>query len=293
MQGLLAHVLGELSDHGGVATRRTRRRPRRAERVSRSTVSGTGPNGPSHAGAGLVPGEPGPRELPPAGQRGPGGVVARRIRRLADPRRQRAARHHPARRQHARARTGSRPACGGRAGHRRRRARGDDARPANRRPRQDNARITGTCPETDEQYEGCLSFFDVRGMGPRPLTLEVEHTTLDGRQKITAFPYGFTGPGRPRDRPPSRPPVHQSHARWRQAHARRGVLRHRAAPAQGPLRSGVPIGRILADAVVRATRLSLRSPQTAKDLIRSQVFGLTPAFVGRLMRGEVGAAGQL
>ncbi|GAA0848772.1 peptide deformylase [Streptosporangium amethystogenes subsp. fukuiense] len=54
-----------------------------------------------------------------------------------------------------------------------------------------NPRITDACAETDEQYEGCLSFFDVRGMAPRPLTLEVEHTTLDGQRKITAFPYGL------------------------------------------------------------------------------------------------------
>ncbi|MEQ4725017.1 peptide deformylase [Nonomuraea sp. B19D2] len=54
-----------------------------------------------------------------------------------------------------------------------------------------NPRITEASTETDEQYEGCLSFFDVRGMVPRPLTLEVEHTTLGGHTKITAFPYGL------------------------------------------------------------------------------------------------------
>ncbi|WP_245642592.1 peptide deformylase [Nonomuraea candida] len=53
-----------------------------------------------------------------------------------------------------------------------------------------NPRITDASTETDEQYEGCLSFFDVRGMVPRPLTLEVEHTSLDGQTKITTFPYG-------------------------------------------------------------------------------------------------------
>jgi peptide deformylase len=53
-----------------------------------------------------------------------------------------------------------------------------------------NPRIIDASTETDEQYEGCLSFFDVRGLVPRPLTLEVEHTTLDGQQKITTFPYG-------------------------------------------------------------------------------------------------------
>ncbi|WP_433259481.1 peptide deformylase (plasmid) [Streptosporangium sp. CA-135522] len=54
-----------------------------------------------------------------------------------------------------------------------------------------NSRVTDASTETDEQYEGCLSFFDVRGMVGRPLTLEVEHTGLDGHTKITAFPYGL------------------------------------------------------------------------------------------------------
>ncbi|MFI7642960.1 peptide deformylase [Nonomuraea sp. NPDC049400] len=54
-----------------------------------------------------------------------------------------------------------------------------------------NPRIISACAETAEQYEGCLSFFDVRGLVPRPLTLEVEHTTLDGQTKTTAFPYGL------------------------------------------------------------------------------------------------------
>ena len=50
-----------------------------------------------------------------------------------------------------------------------------------------NPRIVGEATEADEQYEGCLSFFDVRGMVPRPLHLEVEHTRLDGRTLITRF----------------------------------------------------------------------------------------------------------
>jgi peptide deformylase len=32
-----------------------------------------------------------------------------------------------------------------------------------------NPRISDESADTDEQYEGCLSFFDVRGMVPRPL----------------------------------------------------------------------------------------------------------------------------
>jgi peptide deformylase len=42
----------------------------------------------------------------------------------------------------------------------------------------------------DEQYEGCLSFFDVRGMVPRPMRLDVEHQDLDGTQRITVFERG-------------------------------------------------------------------------------------------------------
>jgi peptide deformylase len=42
----------------------------------------------------------------------------------------------------------------------------------------------------DEQYEGCLSFFDVRGIVNRPLTLHVEHQDLDGHRRITIFDRG-------------------------------------------------------------------------------------------------------
>jgi peptide deformylase len=41
--------------------------------------------------------------------------------------------------------------------------------------------------QADEQYEGCLSFFDVRGMVPRPLVLHVEHQDIEGRRQITIF----------------------------------------------------------------------------------------------------------
>jgi peptide deformylase len=41
--------------------------------------------------------------------------------------------------------------------------------------------------EADEQYEGCLSFFDVRGTVQRPLRIDVEHTDLDGITHITRF----------------------------------------------------------------------------------------------------------
>ncbi|WP_084508843.1 peptide deformylase [Nocardia pseudovaccinii] len=44
----------------------------------------------------------------------------------------------------------------------------------------EDARITAESDDTDEQYEGCLSFFDVRGLVPRPLHITVETTTLTG-----------------------------------------------------------------------------------------------------------------
>ncbi|WP_283133981.1 peptide deformylase [Rhizohabitans arisaemae] len=43
-----------------------------------------------------------------------------------------------------------------------------------------NPRVVAEAADSDEQYEGCLSFFDVRG-------LEVEHTMPNGQQMITCF----------------------------------------------------------------------------------------------------------
>lgn len=54
-----------------------------------------------------------------------------------------------------------------------------------------NPRVVNESAETDEQYEGCLSFFDVRGLVPRPLRLEVEHTRPDGEQVITVLEAGM------------------------------------------------------------------------------------------------------
>jgi peptide deformylase len=39
----------------------------------------------------------------------------------------------------------------------------------------------------DEHYEGCLGFFDVRGVVNRPLTLYVEHQDIDGQRRITSI----------------------------------------------------------------------------------------------------------
>jgi len=43
---------------------------------------------------------------------------------------------------------------------------------------------------TDEQYEGCWSFFDVRGKVSRPVTIHVEHQDVDGSRHITRFDRG-------------------------------------------------------------------------------------------------------
>jgi peptide deformylase len=50
-----------------------------------------------------------------------------------------------------------------------------------------NPRIVDASEDADEQYEGCLSFFDVRGTVQRPLRIDVEHTDLAGTTHITSF----------------------------------------------------------------------------------------------------------
>ncbi|WP_269855265.1 peptide deformylase [Streptomyces sp. RPT161] len=54
-----------------------------------------------------------------------------------------------------------------------------------------NPRITDRSEETDEQFEGCLSFFDVRGLAPRPLQITGETTTLDGQLATTTYERGL------------------------------------------------------------------------------------------------------
>ena len=54
-----------------------------------------------------------------------------------------------------------------------------------------NPRVVGSSSETDEQYEGCLSFFDVRGLVRRSLRLLVEHESYGGNRIITAFELGM------------------------------------------------------------------------------------------------------
>ncbi|PSK96871.1 peptide deformylase [Murinocardiopsis flavida] len=50
-----------------------------------------------------------------------------------------------------------------------------------------NPRIIGSSQDTDDHYEGCLSFFDVRGLVPRSRRVEVEHAGVDGSVVITVF----------------------------------------------------------------------------------------------------------
>lgn len=54
-----------------------------------------------------------------------------------------------------------------------------------------NPRIIEESERQDEQYEGCLSFFDVRGMVPRSLAIHVEHQDIDGQRRITIFERGI------------------------------------------------------------------------------------------------------
>ncbi|WP_111654070.1 peptide deformylase [Actinoplanes lutulentus] len=50
-----------------------------------------------------------------------------------------------------------------------------------------NPRVVGESAECDDQYEGCLSFFDYRGLVTRPLRIDVEHARFDGTRVVTTF----------------------------------------------------------------------------------------------------------
>ncbi|MEU2770567.1 peptide deformylase [Streptomyces diastaticus] len=54
-----------------------------------------------------------------------------------------------------------------------------------------NPRVIAASQETDDQYEGCLSFSDVRGLVPRPLRITVETTTLDGTTVTAVYEHGL------------------------------------------------------------------------------------------------------
>lgn len=50
-----------------------------------------------------------------------------------------------------------------------------------------NPHVVSESVDSDDQYEGCWSFFDVRGKVSRPVALEVEHQDIDGTKRITVF----------------------------------------------------------------------------------------------------------
>lgn len=54
-----------------------------------------------------------------------------------------------------------------------------------------NPRVIDESTTTDEQYEGCLSFFDVRGRATRPTRIEIEHQATDGNLQISSFEDGL------------------------------------------------------------------------------------------------------
>jgi peptide deformylase len=54
-----------------------------------------------------------------------------------------------------------------------------------------NPRILDVSDEADARYEGCLSFFDVRGMVVRPLSIDVETSGLDGGRHVWVFERGI------------------------------------------------------------------------------------------------------
>ncbi|MEU0553728.1 peptide deformylase [Dactylosporangium sp. NPDC006015] len=50
-----------------------------------------------------------------------------------------------------------------------------------------NPRVVAESSDADEQFEGCLSFFDVRGLVRRPLRITVESELLDGSTVTTVY----------------------------------------------------------------------------------------------------------
>ncbi|WP_079088871.1 peptide deformylase [Streptomyces scabiei] len=54
-----------------------------------------------------------------------------------------------------------------------------------------NPTIAESSAEADRQYEGCLSFFDVRGLVPRPLHTVIAHSDIDGTPHLTRFEHGL------------------------------------------------------------------------------------------------------
>ncbi|MFF7750109.1 peptide deformylase [Streptomyces sp. NPDC007971] len=78
-----------------------------------------------------------------------------------------------------------------------------------------NPRITDRSEETDEQYEGCLSFFDVRGLVPRPAEDHGVGHHPGGRDHDHRVRTRPRPPHPPRNRPPRRPAVLRRNANRR------------------------------------------------------------------------------
>ncbi|MFF4205701.1 peptide deformylase [Streptomyces sp. NPDC001668] len=53
-----------------------------------------------------------------------------------------------------------------------------------------NPRITHASEAVDERFEGCLSFFDVRALVPRPLQITVETQMPDGTTATAIYEHG-------------------------------------------------------------------------------------------------------
>jgi peptide deformylase len=54
-----------------------------------------------------------------------------------------------------------------------------------------NPTVVDRSADEDDRYEGCLSFFDVRGMTRRPLRIVVEISGLDGSRRAESFDQGI------------------------------------------------------------------------------------------------------
>lgn len=54
-----------------------------------------------------------------------------------------------------------------------------------------NPTVTAASEETDEQFEGCLSFFDVRGLVPRPRRITVRTMNLAGKPEQAVYVDGL------------------------------------------------------------------------------------------------------
>ncbi|MGW5342895.1 peptide deformylase [Streptomyces sp. NPDC004050] len=62
--------------------------------------------------------------------------------------------------------------------------------------------VAESSAETDRQCEGCLSFFDVRGLVRRPLHIVIVHTDFDGTRRLTRLAHRLARLVLHRGRPP-------------------------------------------------------------------------------------------